>query len=96
LLAALESGHLAGAGLDVTHPEPLPPDHPLLRRDDVVVTPHVASSTVAGRLRLVDHALTETVTWLRGGRPEHLLNPEVLASGLDRRRARQVRTGTAP
>jgi phosphoglycerate dehydrogenase-like enzyme len=42
LLAALESGHLAGACLDVTEPEPLPADHPLWRRPDVLITPHVA------------------------------------------------------
>lgn len=42
LLAALESGHLAGACLDVTDPEPLPSDHPLWQRDDVMITPHVA------------------------------------------------------
>lgn len=43
LLAALESGHLAGAGLDVTDPEPLPSDHPLWERADVLITPHVAA-----------------------------------------------------
>ncbi len=42
LLAALDSGRLAGAGLDVTEPEPLPEDHPLWLRKDVVITPHVA------------------------------------------------------
>jgi phosphoglycerate dehydrogenase-like enzyme len=42
LLEALESGRLAGACLDVTEPEPLPADHPLWRREDVVITPHVA------------------------------------------------------
>jgi phosphoglycerate dehydrogenase-like enzyme len=43
LLAALDSGHLAGAGLDVTEPEPLPSDHPLWKSDRVIITPHVSS-----------------------------------------------------
>lgn len=42
LVAALESGQLAGAGLDVTDPEPLPADHPLWQMDNVLITPHVA------------------------------------------------------
>lgn len=45
LVAALESGHLAGAGLDVTSVEPLPGDHPLRHRPDVVLTPHVGGQT---------------------------------------------------
>lgn len=47
LIAALDSGPLAGAGLDVFHDEPIPDDHPLLARDDVVLTPHVAWLTGA-------------------------------------------------
>ena len=43
LLAALDSGHLAGAGLDVTEPEPLPADHLLWKSDKVLITPHVSS-----------------------------------------------------
>jgi phosphoglycerate dehydrogenase-like enzyme len=42
LLDALARGHLTGAGLDVFATEPLPTDHPLLQRDDVVLAPHVA------------------------------------------------------
>jgi len=42
LIAALESGQISGAGLDVTAPEPLPADSPLWQRDDVIITPHVA------------------------------------------------------
>jgi phosphoglycerate dehydrogenase-like enzyme len=43
LVAALEDGRLGGAGLDVTDPEPLPPDHPLWRAPNVLITPHVAA-----------------------------------------------------
>lgn len=42
LVAALESGQVAGAGLDVSDPEPLPADHPLWQMDNVIITPHVA------------------------------------------------------
>jgi len=44
LVAALEDGRLAGAGLDVTEPEPLPSDHGLWRMDNVIITPHVAGA----------------------------------------------------
>ena len=43
LLTSLQSGQLGGAGLDVTDPEPLPPDHPLWKADNVIITPHVSS-----------------------------------------------------
>ena len=85
LLAGLDSGRIAGAGLDVTDPEPLPVGHPLLGRDDVIVTPHVASSTTVGMVRLIDHALDQAIQWLRGGTPERLLNPAVLDNSSDRR-----------
>lgn len=45
LLAALDSGHLGGAVLDVTDPEPLPDGHPLFAQENVIVTPHIASTT---------------------------------------------------
>jgi D-3-phosphoglycerate dehydrogenase len=77
LLGALDSGGLAGAGLDVTDPEPLPMDHPLLGRDDVVVTPHVASATADGKMRILEAAIEGALTVIRGERPAHLVNPEV-------------------
>jgi phosphoglycerate dehydrogenase-like enzyme len=66
LLAAIDTGHVAGAGLDVTEPEPLPVGHPLLDRLDVVVTPHVASGTVAGRRRLYEHSIANALAVLAG------------------------------
>ena len=66
LVAALDRGHLAGAALDVTDPEPLPEGHPLLGRADVIVTPHIASSTGAGRRRLYEHAIDNALAVLEG------------------------------
>lgn len=77
LLTALERGYLAGAGLDATDPEPLPPDHPLLHRDDVVVTPHVAAATGAAKARLYESAVTQALEVLGGEMPQHLVNPAV-------------------
>lgn len=52
LQRALEEGIIAGAGLDVTDPEPLPQDHALFRFDDVIVTPHSAASTLDSMVRM--------------------------------------------
>jgi D-3-phosphoglycerate dehydrogenase len=66
LLVALDEGQVAGAGLDVTEPEPLPVGHPLLGRSDVIVTPHIASSTAVGRRRLFEHAVDNALAVLAG------------------------------
>jgi len=42
VVAALDAGQIAGVGLDVSELEPLPPDHPLWTRSNVIITPHVA------------------------------------------------------
>lgn len=80
LVAAIDSGHLQSAGLDVTEPEPLPQDHPLLHRENVIVTPHIAAATVAGKNRMYDMAVKAAVQAFRGETPDNLLNPDVLAS----------------
>jgi D-3-phosphoglycerate dehydrogenase / 2-oxoglutarate reductase len=66
IVVALDSGHLAGAALDVTDPEPLPAGHPLLTHPSIIVTPHVASSTVAGRRRLYQQGIENALAVLRG------------------------------
>ena len=77
LLAALERGHLRGAGLDVFDPEPPRPHHPLLQRDDVIGTGHVAGGTQASKDRLLEGAIVQALNVLRGERPPFLVNPEV-------------------
>jgi len=76
LIESLETGHLFGAGLDVTDPEPAFPDNPLLAMDNVVLTPHVSSATPEGKVRLFEGALFQAIQVLKGEKPAHLVNPE--------------------
>ncbi len=77
LAAALDSGQLFGAGLDVTIVEPPLADNPLLNRDNVVILPHIGGASVLGRRRLFEHAMEQILQVLRGERPPNLINPEV-------------------
>ncbi|NJN82311.1 MAG: hypothetical protein HC802_08575, partial [Caldilineaceae bacterium] len=77
LFRALESGHLAGAGLDVFDPEPPEPDNPLLKMKNVVVTPHIASGTDRGVYAMMDGTATQVIQLLKGERPTWLVNPDV-------------------
>ena len=76
LQAALESGHLAGAGLDVWVEEPPPLAHPLLQRDDVIATYHTAGVTYDSRAAMADWNAEQVGGILRGERPPRLVNPE--------------------
>jgi D-3-phosphoglycerate dehydrogenase / 2-oxoglutarate reductase len=73
LLDALDRGHIGGAALDVTEPEPLPAGHPLLERPNVIITPHIASSTAVGRRRLFEHAVENALAVL-DGRPASIVS----------------------
>lgn len=76
LVRALREGWIAGAGLDVTEPEPLPPDHPLLSLPNVVVTPHIGSASVATRLRMATLAVENLLAGLKGEPMPSCVNPE--------------------
>lgn len=66
LVAALFEGRIAGAALDVTDPEPLPPDHPLLDLDNCLVVPHIASASVRTRRAMASLAIDNLIAGLNG------------------------------
>jgi len=72
MCAALHSGQLGGAGLDVTDPEPLPADHPLWRAPNVIITPHVSASGSAERLAVF--AAANVAAYVRGETPQALVS----------------------
>jgi len=78
LVAALESGHLAGAGLDHFEGEILPTDHPLTAMDNVVLTPHIGGATYDVENNQTAMVVADIKAILAGKRPVHCANPEVL------------------
>ncbi len=77
LIAALRSGRLGGAGLDVQHPEPPAADSPLVQMDNVILTPHYASTTVEALADLAVKVNRQIIQLLRGEWPTYLANPAV-------------------
>jgi glyoxylate reductase len=77
LYAALKTGQIAYAALDVTDPEPLPADHKLLELPNLIVAPHIASATVTSRTRMALMAVENLAAGLQGGRLPYCANPEV-------------------
>jgi D-3-phosphoglycerate dehydrogenase len=78
LLKALDEGRLAAAGLDCFYEEPAT-DNPLCCHERVVATPHIAASTVEAQRDVGREIARQVLTALRGERPQHLVNPAVLA-----------------
>ncbi|MGB6838331.1 MAG: D-glycerate dehydrogenase [Dehalococcoidia bacterium] len=76
---ALRSGEIAAAAIDVTEVEPLPADSLLLDLPNLIVTPHIASASLATRARMADMAIDNALAVLRGGLPEHCVNPQAAA-----------------
>jgi glyoxylate reductase len=76
LHAALKERRIAAAGLDVAEVEPMPPDDPLLMLDNVIITPHVGSASVATRAKMAEMAVESILQALRGEMPSHCVNPE--------------------
>jgi lactate dehydrogenase-like 2-hydroxyacid dehydrogenase len=76
LARALHAGELAGAALDVTDPEPLPGDHPLLEAPNLLVVPHIGSATHATRERMADMAVNNLLAGLAGRPMPHQVTPQ--------------------
>ena len=68
LIAALQRGHVRAAALDVIDPEPIPPDHPLLKMNNVIITPHAASVSVRA-MRTLRESVAKTVLCAIRGEP---------------------------
>jgi D-3-phosphoglycerate dehydrogenase len=77
LFDALQSGHLAGAGLDVWEKEPPPLQHPLLTLENVIATYHTAGVTFESRRAVAAEGAEQVIGLLKGGLPPRLVNPEV-------------------
>jgi lactate dehydrogenase-like 2-hydroxyacid dehydrogenase len=77
LYDALRSGQLAAAALDVTDPEPLPADDPLLTLPNCIVVPHIGSASIATRDRMATIATQNLLAGVRGEPLLHCVNPEV-------------------
>jgi glyoxylate reductase len=78
LRGALRAGRLAGAGLDVTDPEPIAANDPLLKLSNVVITPHIGSASHATRLNMAELAVDNLLDVFEGRRPRYCANPAVL------------------
>jgi glyoxylate reductase len=77
LLLALQEGWIAGAALDVTDPEPLPPDHPLFQLPNCLITPHIGSATRSTRRKMAELTCENILAGLEGKRLPFCVNPEV-------------------
>jgi lactate dehydrogenase-like 2-hydroxyacid dehydrogenase len=77
LIAALEAGTIGGAGLDVTNPEPMDKNNPLLEMQNAVVLPHIGSATIETRTAMANLSVQNILAGLKGERLPECVNPEV-------------------
>jgi len=78
LYQALKSGQITAAGIDVTEVEPIPLDDPLLTLENLVITPHIGSASIATRTRMAVMAADNLIAGLLGEIPPCCVNPEVV------------------
>jgi glyoxylate reductase len=78
LVKALKEKWIAGAGLDVFEQEPLPPDHPLTKFENVVLAPHIGSATYEARVAMAHAVADNLIAFYKGEIPPNLVNKEVV------------------
>jgi glyoxylate reductase len=78
LLDALNKGIIWGAGLDVTNPEPMKKDNPLLEMENVAILPHIGSATIEARSEMSRLAAVNIIEFYRNKKVPNIINPEVL------------------
>ncbi|MEM2029572.1 MAG: NAD(P)-dependent oxidoreductase, partial [Candidatus Bathyarchaeia archaeon] len=78
LCNALKEGRLAGAALDVFEQEPLPADSPLLKLNNIILTPHIASASYETRSRMAEMVAENLIAFFDGKVPPNLVNPDVV------------------
>jgi glyoxylate reductase len=79
---ALEQGDIRAAALDVTEPEPIPADSPLLTLPNCLIVPHIASASIATRAKMAEMAARNLLAGLNGERLPTCVNPEVYERGI--------------
>ena len=75
LISALTNQTIAGAGIDVMDPEPLPANHPLLNLQNCTITPHIGSATLETRLAMSNLVADSIIAAIEGTTPPNLVNP---------------------
>lgn len=79
LIEALETGMIWGAGLDVTNPEPMKPDNPLLQMENVCIVPHIGSATIEAREKMARLAAENIIEFYINKRIPNIVNPETMS-----------------
>jgi glyoxylate reductase len=77
LAEALRTGGIFAAALDVTDPEPIPVDHPLVGLENCLIVPHIASASLETRAKMAEMAAANVLAGLRGDQLPTPVNPEV-------------------